>query len=73
MATREVIVYDINDNPIAKAETNLYETGSYKLVEMPLTYDSTAKNASKISVRFVSSSNSAALAKDVKFLAYTWF
>lgn len=34
---------------------------------MPLTYDSTAKNASKISVRFVSSSNSAALAKDVKF------
>lgn len=63
----EVIVYDINDNPIAKAETNLYETGSYKLVEMPLTYDSTAKNASKISVRFVSSSNSAALAKDVKF------
>lgn len=63
----EVIVYDVNDNPIAKVETNLYETDSYKLVEMPLTYDATAKNASKISVRFVSSSNSAALEKDTKY------
>lgn len=63
----EASIYDGDGNTIATAKVKLAETNSYKQITLPFTYNSTTKSAVKISVRFVSSENEAALANDTNY------
>lgn len=59
--TVEVIVYDAAGTAIASASSNLAEQASYTKVSLPLSYNRGSHKAAKITVKFKSTGNAAAV------------